>query len=304
MTNETSMSNDVDEFLAGLERRVVDAARADNRRRRRRRGTRVGVPVAAALVAGAVAFGVVPGGGSMNRALVPVARAAGVATPNWSHMTMWEYSTTITVDHILGKMTGSYELEQQRRLGNHIVSDGRVADYNEVANSQAQLGHTLEEIESGGLPTHTITSSSDDDPFPTAELPSGQLPTTVAGWQQIIDKENYGSTCGEKAMVVASDVLQVPGVGPTARGSLIEALGHCSGIQVDNHATDPLGRSGIAISATGNGSGQESTATLTLNPQSGMPLSLVRTNDDPVNTRYLNVTAGTIIDAKVFEYNE
>jgi hypothetical protein len=52
-----------------------------------------------------------------------------------------------------------------------------------------------------------------------------------------------------RALNYAEDVLTAPRVSPDVRAAVYRALSRVGGITVDNHATDPAGRSAAALSA-------------------------------------------------------
>jgi hypothetical protein len=182
------------------------------------------------------------------------------------------------------------------------VSDAQVSDGQPVAITDADLAHTFEAIAASQVASQThVISGGDAQAYAVLPVPADALPRTADGFQTLINAEHYGSTCGEKAMHLAADVLRVPAVAPDARRAMIDALAACPGLRVDPAATDPLGRSGTGIIVQGDASGIETTTELIVDPQSGEPLSLIQRTD--ASQAALAIPAGAILNADVFRYD-
>lgn len=296
------MSDHARDFFVDLEHQIVAAATLENRRRRRRTAKRVGASAAAVVGAATLLLAVVlPTGGATDGPLASVARAAESTAPTWARLDLWQYSLNTTVDGSGAHSSGSYTLSTARRSGTRAVTNAQVSDRQPVAISDAELAHTFKAIAADQVASQTQPTSVDNRAYPELPVAADALPRAVDGFQGLINAEHYGSSCGEKAMHLAADVLRVPGVAPEARRAMIDALATCPDLRVDAAATDPLGRSGTGIIFTGNGSGIETTTELIVDRQSGEPLSLIeRTNASQAT---LAAPAGAIVNADVFRYD-
>lgn len=295
------MSNHARNFFVDLEHQIVAAAKLDNRLRRRRTAKLVGAPAVVAVGVAALALAVLPSGGSTDGPLASVARAAESTAPTWARLDLWQYSLDTTVDRSGAHSTGSYALSTARRSGARAVTNAQVFDGKGVAVSDAELAHTFQAIAAGQVASQTQPTSVDNQAYPELPVAADALPRTVDGFQGLVNAEHYGSSCGEKAMHLAADVLRVPGVAPAARRAMIDALATCPDLRVDPAATDPLGRPGTGIIVQGNGSGIETTTELIVDRQSGEPLSLIERTD--ASQAALAAPAGAIVNADVFRYD-
>ena len=290
------------DFFADLEHQIVDATTVDNRRRRRR-VQRVGVPAVVAVGVAALVLATLPSGGATNGALVSVARAAETTMPTWARLELWQYSLDTSVDHTGAHSSGDYVLSTARRAGTRVMTSDQAVNGQAVATTDADLAHTFQAIADGQTASRNLPSSNQnqDQAYPELPVAVNALPQTSAGFQKLIDAESYGSSCGEKAMHLAADVLRVPGVAPAARRAMIDALAGCPDLHIDRAALDPLGRSGIGISVQGHGSGIETTTELIVDQGLVEPLSLIERTD--TSQTKLALPAGTVLSADVFRYD-
>jgi hypothetical protein len=290
------------DFFADLERQLVGATRTDNRRRRRRRAMRTVTPAVAVAGVAAVALGALPGGSAERNPLMGVANAAQAEVPQWASAEIWRYGLDTSVSDAGATTTASYELTTVQRSGDRAEFAGQRADGLGVAQDPHALAATFEDVRSGVVASRTQRDSVAEKAFDELPVPADAFPTTVDGVSRLVGASSYGTTCGEKAMHLAKDVLRVPGVPSASRRAMVLALGQCPGVRVNDDARDAIGRAGTAITVSGDGSGVPQTTELVLGGASSEPLSMVQRA--AFDAPKLGIKAGDVVDADVYRYSE
>ncbi|WP_210495275.1 hypothetical protein [Patulibacter sp. SYSU D01012] len=295
------MSDPSPDFFDDLEHVIVDAARTDNRRRRRRRTVRAGTPLALAVGVTVLALGGVPTSSSGENPLSPVAHAAEVTSPSWSRLETWNYALDTTVAEGRAHNTATYGMSVLRRSGERTDEDARSIE-GPIATTTEALTRGFDALRGdGGAPGRSPDAGSNAAGGTALPVPAREFPTSVEGVDDLVRKTDFGTTCGEKAMHLAADVLREPGVSRASRRAMVLSIGRCPDVRIAKGQRDLLGRPGTTITAAGAGSGLSSTSELTLDAASAEPLSLVERTADAAPE--LDVAAGTVMSATAYRYD-